>query len=87
MKVARTGMLAWFNGHATLNGWTFIGDGPCEGPREALKAALIHIAGAQGIHLAEAPEPAASECFDLDSERAALDAIAIARWRDSGETS
>lgn len=86
MKVAHAGMFAWFNGHAHLNGWTFIGDGRAD-QRAAFTAALIHIASSHGIQLAPAPEPAAAERFDLDSEREALDAIAAARWRDTGASS
>jgi hypothetical protein len=51
MKVVRTGVLTWFNGHAHLNGWAVDWEGRSAEPRAALQAVLIHIASAHGIQL------------------------------------
>lgn len=84
MKIVQAGTLYFAGGQSHLNGWWFDAEGSnadlVELNRQALKVALLHVAQCHGITLA-APRPEPAEVLTLDTERAALDAIAAARWR------
>lgn len=90
MKVLRPGnlvVLAAADGQNRSNvfieGWHFDSMGRTTiTPLDILRAALLHTAQQHGIDLGPPAQPEhASERLTLDSERAALDAIAVARWR------
>lgn len=84
------GTLTFAAGQTVVRGWTFdVGNQwylTTEAMHEdALLAALKHIAANSRLDLVLdqcAVEPAPTPAASLDAERAALDAIAIARWRD-----
>jgi hypothetical protein len=87
VKVGAPGTLMWANGQLHAHGWHFIvepGDPKRESDqmvllKDGVKAALLFIAKHHGITLVE-PLPEAEPVASFDVERAAADAIAVARW-------
>tara|TARA_B100001105_G_scaffold236652_1_gene212597 strand:+ start:3465 stop:3743 length:279 start_codon:yes stop_codon:yes gene_type:complete len=91
MKVITPGLLLWTPSEGLhLSGWCFDGEGVCYESsaamqRAAASAALVHIARSCQLQGVAVEQPAAEpEPMDLDSERAALDVIAMARRREQG---
>ena len=94
MKVVVCGAL--FGSHlcSHMVGWVFEREHGDPAPdtiefkRTALKVALIHVAEHHGIHLEQPAQQHTVirevERVPLEIERAAADAIAIARWRGPG---
>lgn len=91
MKILTPGMLLWTPERGlTLEGWCFDGEGVCYEStaamqRAAASAAVLHVARSchlQGV--AVAPPSSELKRMDLDSERAALDVIAVARRQQQG---
>lgn len=91
MKVTKPGTLLFVgdqgNGrpHLTVCGWSFhcAGAPPTDEQRAIVVTAIRYLAQLHQVTLDAAPPEVptpAPECFD--AQRAALDAIAIARWRD-----
>lgn len=85
MKIITPGLLLWTPERGLhMDGWRFDGEGVCyetsaEMYRAAASAAVLHVARScqlQGVAIA--PPSAEPERMDLDSERAALDVIAVA---------
>ena len=88
MKVVTSGSLYFAAGQSHINGWWFDAEGSnadlVDLNRQALRAVLLHIARCHGITLATAPaQPEPPALVPLDVERAALDAITVARWAGS----
>lgn len=95
MKVVVEGVLQHVPGQLTIAGWLVeldrwyptLNEG--EGARKLAACVLIHIGRKLGVDLVEASrqpedvEQPLPECFD--AQRDALDAIAVARWREQGE--
>ena len=85
MKIISPGVFVFLpKSGVTFTGWHFNVDGCVYASQQdmeidALKAVLLHVARVHGLALnCEAPAP--SDAMTLDAERAALDAIAVARW-------
>lgn len=98
MKVVVEGVLQHVPGHLMIAGWAVeldrlyptLDDG--EGAAKLMACVLIHIGRKVGVDLvessaagglAEEVEQPLPECFD--AQREALDAIAVARWREQGQ--
>lgn len=86
IKITRSGFIGYTpgagGGHLQLNDWEWDGFAT---PHEVAAAALLHIAQSLNIPLAQpAIEFTAVEREDLDAQRATLDVIAVARWREPG---
>lgn len=86
MKVVKQGVLLFSpDGSIFVTGWSLDGEGERFRDHAALmraahSAALNHIADSLGLRQPVRREPV--ERISLDVERAAADAIAIARWSD-----
>jgi hypothetical protein len=84
VKIIRPGVFVFTPTGSLITGWHVDVDGCSYSSRQAmerdfLKVVLLHAARVGGIELnCEAPAP--SDAMTLDAERAALDAIAVARW-------
>lgn len=89
MKVEKAGTL-FYDGHNVIHmhswGWDLEGRSAVltpESKRVFLRLALQHIAQVVGLELVEV-EGDNNQSMTLDVERAALDAIAVARWKEQG---
>lgn len=81
MKVIRQGVLQSDGSNVQLREWWFNHEDKPWTTHDLLCAALIHIAQVHGIELVVAEaELRVPQRLALDCERAALDAIALARW-------
>ncbi len=91
MRVLVEGVLQCAPGQILIRGWCVESDqwyptlNEGEGGRALALCVLVHIGRRLGIELveADAAEQPAPECFD--AQREALDAIAVAKWREQGE--
>lgn len=98
MKVVIEGVLQCVPGQILIRGWCVESDqwyptlNEGKGGRALALCVLVHIGQRLGIELVEASavvgqaeevERPLPECFD--AQREALDAIAVAKWREQGE--
>lgn len=84
MKVIKPGVFLFIDGCVHADQWVFDSEGVrytsmAEQKRDVCRTILAHLAEGMGV---EAP---AGERMTLESERAALDAIAMVRWPLCGD--